>query len=84
MDNYLDQYLGRLFKNWAGRKQAPRVIRARVLSLAAQPPARGKSRDIDLVVQVNNCFPANWEHFLHTCDFVHSHQNGLTVTRILV
>lgn len=84
MGDYLDQYLGRLFKNWAGRKQAPRVIRARVLSLAAQPPVRGKSRDIDPDSKVQNCFPTNWEHFLHTCDIVHSHQNGLTVTRILV
>jgi len=84
MDEFLDAYLGRLFKNWAGRRQAPEHIRARVLSLAAHPPVRGKPGDFYAGFKPQNYLPTNWEHFLLTCDIVHSNQNGLTVSRLVV
>ena len=84
MDDFLNTYLGKILKNWAGRRQAPLQIRSRLLSQAAHPPAREKSRDFRPVVQIQNYQPVNWDHFLLTCDIVHSFQNGLTVSRLLV
>jgi hypothetical protein len=83
MDEFLDTYLGKILKNWAGRRQAPGHVRARVLWLAAHPPVREKFREIRPVVQIQNYQPMNWEHILLTYDIVHSFQNGLTVSRIL-
>jgi hypothetical protein len=84
MDEYLDTYLRKLVKHWAGRQQPPAQVRSRVLWLAAYPPKRGNKRDHRPVLPLEHYKPVSWEHFLLTYDIVHSFQNGLSVSRILV
>jgi hypothetical protein len=84
MDDFLDVYLGKILKKWVGQHHAPEHIRRRLLSLAAHPPSRKKVCDFYPPFQVQRLEPDKWEHFLLTCDIIHSCQNGLTVSRILV
>ena len=84
MNDYFDTYLGKLIKHWASRQQPPEHLRSRLLWLAAHPPRQEKRREMRPALPLEHYKPVNWEHFLLTCDIVHSFQNGLSVSRILV
>jgi hypothetical protein len=84
MDDYLNLYLGKILKNWAGRRKAPDQIRKRLLLQAAYISANGKSREYRPIVVIPKYQPVRWDHLLHSCDIVYSYQNGLTVSRMLV
>ena len=84
MEDFVDSYLGKILKHWASRHQPPEQMRSRVLRLAAHPPVREKGRDLRPAFPIERYKPVSWEHFLLTCDIVHSFQSGLSVSRILV
>ena len=84
MDEFQDSYLGKIMKNWAGRRKAPEYTRRRILYRAAHPPYRLKSHDLYPPFKNQNYEPVNWEHLLLAWDIIHSYQNGLTVSRMVV
>jgi hypothetical protein len=84
MDDYLDLYLKKIVKRWASRQQPLEQVRSRLLWQAAHPQKQEKRREFRPALPLELYKPVNWEHFLLTCDIVHSFQNGLSVSRILV
>ena len=83
MDDFGNLYLGKILKNWAGRRKAPDHIRARLLLLAANTPVV-KPRKLRPALVLQSYQPVRWDHLLHSCDIVYSYQSGLTVSRMLV
>ena len=83
MDDFGNLYLGKILKNWVGRRKAPEHVRARLLLLAANTPVI-KPRKLRPAMVLQSYQPVRWDHLLHSCDIVYSYQSGLTVSRMLV
>jgi hypothetical protein len=83
MDDWANAYLEKTLKRWVSQRQPPGSVRARILWLAAQP-VKHPGRERNPFVEAHTYQPISWSHLLLTCDIIHSYQNGLTVSRILV
>ena len=95
MDTFADRYLKNRLKNWAGGKQAPEGLRRQLLERAARPtpavvhllawldPAIGLrlSYSDSLAYSYR---PTDWSHMLYSYNIVHSFQNGLSSSRLII